>query len=159
LCAPSREEDERAVPDCSCTWAAGTAGAPSITFTSDIDTGIWNPAANTLGFSAAGAEVARIDAAGKLGLGTTSPAARLHAQESASGVGGARIQHTGASSSPANVLQVSNGYAKSQGGANYEILGVYANGFGQSVLSIKDNGTIQANGVNVINANGQVLYA
>jgi hypothetical protein len=57
---------------------AGTAGAPAVTTTGDLDTGIFFPAANTLAFSTNGTEDARFDSAGNFGIGTTSPAVRLH---------------------------------------------------------------------------------
>ena len=47
-------------------FAAGSAAAPSITFTGDTDTGIYSPGANQLGFATNGAEVARLTSAGYL---------------------------------------------------------------------------------------------
>ena len=44
--------------------ANGTAAAPGITFSGDTNTGIYNIAADTIGFSAGGAERARIDSNG-----------------------------------------------------------------------------------------------
>lgn len=49
----------------------GAVGAPSYTFSSDPNTGIWSPAADTIAFSANGAESARISTSGFL-IGTTS---------------------------------------------------------------------------------------
>ena len=46
----------------------GTAAAPSLTFNSDEDTGIFSAAANEIGFSTAGSERLRIDSAGNLGV-------------------------------------------------------------------------------------------
>ena len=63
--------------------AIGSAALPGMAFASDPDTGIYRPAANVLAFSTAGTESARIDAAGLMGLGTTSPLARLHVAEGA----------------------------------------------------------------------------
>jgi hypothetical protein len=59
------------------TVGAGTAGAPSLTTTGDSNTGIYFPAANTLAASTAGSERMRIDSAGNVGIGTTSPAYKL----------------------------------------------------------------------------------
>tara|TARA_R110002073_G_scaffold120601_1_gene262635 strand:- start:9401 stop:10219 length:819 start_codon:yes stop_codon:yes gene_type:complete len=65
-------------------FAGGSAAAPSITTTGDLDTGIYFPAANALGFALAGAAVGRWTTTG-LGLGTTSPGEILHALKTSSG--------------------------------------------------------------------------
>jgi hypothetical protein len=46
--------------------ALGAVGTPSYTFTGDLNTGLWSPAADTLAFSTNGAEVARLTSAGYL---------------------------------------------------------------------------------------------
>ena len=51
---------------------AGSASAPSITTTGDTNTGIFFPAADTIGFAEGGAESIRIDSSGNLLVGTTS---------------------------------------------------------------------------------------
>ena len=56
----------------------GTAAAPAIRGT-DTNTGIFFPAADTIAFSEGGVESMRIDASGNVGIGTSSPAARLEA--------------------------------------------------------------------------------
>lgn len=56
----------------------GTAALPSITNTGDTDTGIYFPAADTVGISTTGSERLRIDSAGKIGIGTTAPQLKLH---------------------------------------------------------------------------------
>jgi len=58
------------------TVPAGSAAAPAITTTGDTNTGIFFPAADTIGFSEGGAECARFDSSGNFGLGVT-PAAKL----------------------------------------------------------------------------------
>jgi hypothetical protein len=50
----------------------GAVGTPSITFTGDLNTGIYSPAADTLAFVEGGAEAARIDSSGRLLVGTSS---------------------------------------------------------------------------------------
>lgn len=54
-----------------------TAAAPALTGT-DTDTGIFFPAADTIAFAEGGAEVARFNSSGDFGIGTSSPASRLH---------------------------------------------------------------------------------
>jgi len=58
---------------------AGTAGAPSLTFASDLNTGFYQIAADTIGVSTAGSERVRIDSAGLVGIGGT-PSYKLHVQ-------------------------------------------------------------------------------
>ena len=55
----------------------GTAATPAIRGT-DANTGIFFPAADTIAFAEGGAECARFDSSGNLGIGTTSPAAKLN---------------------------------------------------------------------------------
>lgn len=55
----------------SITVAAGTVSDPAITTTGDTNTGIFFPAADTIAFAEGGAEVARFDSSGNLGIGTT----------------------------------------------------------------------------------------
>jgi hypothetical protein len=60
----------------------GAVGTPSITFTGDLNTGIYSPAADTLAFVEGGAEVARIDSSARLLIGTST--ARTNFYDSAS---------------------------------------------------------------------------
>ena len=52
--------------------ALGAVGTPSYTFTGDLNTGMWSPAADTLAFSEGGVEAMRINSSGNVGIGTAS---------------------------------------------------------------------------------------
>lgn len=51
----------------------GAVGTPSYTFTGDLNTGLWSPAADTLAASTGGSERMRITSSGLVGIGTVSP--------------------------------------------------------------------------------------
>ena len=72
----------------------GTAGTPAIRGT-DANTGIFFPAADTIAFAEGGAEVARFDSSGNLGIGTSSPDAKL--EVTIGDNGGINIEQSGAS--------------------------------------------------------------
>jgi hypothetical protein len=55
----------------------GTAATPAIQG-NDTNTGIFFPAADTIAFAEGGAEVARFDSSGNLGIGTSSPTTKLN---------------------------------------------------------------------------------
>jgi hypothetical protein len=63
--------------DVTINFADGSASTPSITNNGDNNTGIFFPAADTIAFAEGGAEVARFNASGNLGLGTASPNGKL----------------------------------------------------------------------------------
>jgi len=56
----------------------GGAGSPAISFASDPNTGIFSPSPDQLAISTNGAEVLRVNAAGNVGIGTTTPSHKLH---------------------------------------------------------------------------------
>jgi hypothetical protein len=53
--------------------SAGTAGAPSLYFTGDTNTGLFSPGADTVALATAGSNRLHITSAGLVGLGTASP--------------------------------------------------------------------------------------
>jgi hypothetical protein len=56
------------------TVQAGSASTPSLTTAGDTNTGMFFPAADTIAFAEGGAEIARFDSSGNLGLGVTPSA-------------------------------------------------------------------------------------
>ena len=67
-------------------FSAGTAALPAITFTGDVNTGIYSPAADTIAFAEGGAEAMRINSSGRVGIGTTSPSNNLTVAQPGTGV-------------------------------------------------------------------------
>ena len=63
------------------TVQAGSAAAPAITTSGDTNTGIFFPAADTIAFAEGGAEAMRITSTGAVGVGTTTPNAKLDINE------------------------------------------------------------------------------
>jgi hypothetical protein len=63
----------------------GAVGTPSYTFTGDLNTGMWSPAADTIAFSEGGVEAMRINSSANVGIGTTNPVTRLHVAGTGSG--------------------------------------------------------------------------
>jgi hypothetical protein len=59
------------------SFADGSAAAPSIAHTGDLNAGLFFPAADTVAVSTSGTERVRVDSSGNVGIGTTSPAAQL----------------------------------------------------------------------------------
>lgn len=59
------------------TGALGSVGVPSYSFTGDGNTGMWSPAADTLAWSTNGTEKIRVNGSGDVGIGASSPLAKL----------------------------------------------------------------------------------
>lgn len=65
---------------------AGSAAAPSLSFAADLNTGLFNAAADTIGFAAGGSERVRLTSTG-LGVGVTSPYAKIEVVAAAGAAG------------------------------------------------------------------------
>jgi hypothetical protein len=59
-------------------FASGTVSAPSITFIDDNNTGIYEPAVDTVAITTAATERLRVDSSGNVGIGVTTVNADLH---------------------------------------------------------------------------------
>jgi hypothetical protein len=66
------------------SFADGTAAAPSIAHTGDLNAGLFFPAADTVAITTAGVEAMRVNSSGNVGIGTTSPQSALNVAKSSS---------------------------------------------------------------------------
>ena len=71
----------------------GSAGAPTITFTGDTNTGIYSPGADQVAVATGGSGRLFVDADGEVGIGTSSPDGLLTLAGANSNVPRFRIQH------------------------------------------------------------------
>ena len=110
----------------------GSASTPAVQGT-DTNTGIFFPAADTIAFGEGGAEVARFDSSGNLGIGTSSPSQKLDV------TGNARLN---ASSSP--VLQLSESGTLRGSITGSSTIGLYFQTFSSTPISFDTNGLERA---------------
>lgn len=57
----------------SVAYNLGAAATPSVTFTGDLNTGVFSPTADTVAISTGGTERLRVSSAGNVGIATTNP--------------------------------------------------------------------------------------
>jgi len=113
-------------------FAAGSAAAPSITFTGDTNTGIYSPAADTIAFTEGGVESMRIDSSGNVGIGTSSVGANHRLEVSGNQKYFAFTGNTGSggSANPSSSSGLFLGWNRSNGEGESNI--VYGLGAGAS---------------------------
>lgn len=123
----------------SVTVAAGAVGTPSITTVGDTNTGIFFPAADTIAFSEGGAEAMRLDSSGNVGIGTSSPQARLHESSTNDGV---QAIFTGAQTGTTQTILLRSQYQTNNGTAGFANIGWLDNGSqgGSLTLGTTSNG-------------------
>ena len=109
----------------------GTAAAPSISFLSDANTGIFSPSADALAASTAGTERARIDSSGRLLLGTSSARTIFE-----NGAASARVQVEGTDNSTSRLAVIRNG-----GGGGITLAGTAGASVG-SIDAVANNATL-----------------
>jgi len=103
----------------------GSAGTPAVQG-ADINTGMFFPAADTIAFAEGGAEVARFDSSGNLGIGTTTSLSKLTALGTTSIVtNGASTRNPVASLRGGNDNNRLDMYVDSSGGTAIMGLGAY----------------------------------
>jgi hypothetical protein len=105
--------------------AGGAAATPSITFTGDLNTGIYSPGADQLAISTNGTGRLFIDSSGRLGVGTASPgsfdsSANVLVVGSGSGDQGVTLYAGSASSSAINFADGTAGSAPYTGRILYQ---------------------------------------
>jgi hypothetical protein len=71
--------------------ALGSAGTPSLKFTGDTNTGIYSPGADQVAISTNGTGRLFVNASGNVGVGVSSPSARLHVSGGDSVVGSTNL--------------------------------------------------------------------
>ena len=139
----------------------GSASAPTVTFTGDLNTGIYSPGADQLAISTGGTSRLFVSSAGRVGIGTSLPIGLLQLGLDGSGV---IIDNTFSESSlpPAD----NNSYifrSPSSGSLNFRASagaptgGVYKFWYGSNVSMIIDSSQRVGIGTTASNANGGIL--
>jgi len=142
-------------------FAAGSASAPSVTFTGDTNTGIYSPGADRIGFTESGTQVGEFDASGNFkfnsGYGSVATAFGCRAWVNFNGSGTVGTNQTiNGSGNVATVLKNATGdytvtFINPMSDANYACV---VTGTGQfRVGSPRTSGNITAGSVRVITMN------
>jgi hypothetical protein len=124
---------------------AGTVSAPSLSTISDTNTGIYFPAADTIGFVEGGVEAMRVSSAGNVGINSTSASLPLTIAKG----GGANPATSGSTQSSGGIARIG-----SSGVASLDV-GTYSSGAAwMQVTNVTDLSTnynlvLQPNGGNV----------
>jgi hypothetical protein len=137
--------------------SGGAAATPSLTFTDDLNTGIFSPSADTIAFSEGGVERARIDSAGRILVGTeaTSRSVLLATNDSVVSNAGIEIFRAVPTSNPLNaglVITVNPAnndgqsclvLAKTNGNANGSFTAVQTGTLGSVVFAGSDGSSLR----------------
>jgi hypothetical protein len=153
----------RAVSASTATLSAGSAAAPCITTTGDVNTGIFFPAADTIAFTEGGAESMRIDSSGQVGIGTASPTQKL---DVAGGMKGGVINraatYTAAATTPAvtgaSYMEITNASATTITNFTGAVAGqILMMKFNDANTTINRSNAALAGSVNFVSANKATL--
>jgi hypothetical protein len=120
-------------------FVAGSASTPSLFASGDTNTGIFFPAADTIGFAEGGAEAMRIDSDGDVGIGTATPGYKLDVQSSASS-GAPLLANFQAAGGDVQVY-IQNGTVKTQINADATNSASIIGSFSNHPLSLRTNNT------------------
>jgi len=134
------------------TFAAGTAGAPSITFTGDTNTGIFSSGADTVNFGTGGTERARITSGGFFKASNTglyvSSTGSYHELDNSTDSRAAYIYNSNASLTTDGVLLVAA--ERNTTNNTFYALTYYNGGAGAYKFRVADSGAIgTATGISV----------
>ena len=121
--------------------ANGTATAPGITFSGDTNTGIYNIAADTIGFSANGAESARIDSQGiELIDGTAAAPSISFSSDTNTGLYRIGADVIGVATNGTRVGQIGVGYGGFTGNVIQTVFGSVATNTNNTTTTFADSG-------------------
>ena len=109
---------------------AGTQSAPALVFDADVNSGIFHPAANTIAASTNGSERLRITSSGSIGVGTSTPTARLSVNNNTA-TGNVNLADFHAPAANANgLVRIIARNAADTGTTSVDFFKTYQSGFG-----------------------------